>query len=365
MSETGFRWRSEAGVPPPKTVRDVDDTLNGDTAFRLASEGIALAWRGDYHNARQLLAAMGRRAERKKARAAPASLLEAFHLHRKQQAERARILGRLLVPVDGEHRVVLPRAPDVRVALDEAWGPPDGRPSLVALRELLGIVGAHEWRRKGVPIAALGGAHIHPHYGVFSPVRGEYVDLVARAPLPSTQLAFDIGTGTGVLAAVLARRGVQRVVATDSDARAIACARENLDRLGLAAQVQVVQADLFPEGSAPLVVCNPPWLPGRASSPIERAIYDEDSRMLKGFLAGALAHLAPAGEAWLVMSDLAERIGLRPPGELERWISDAGLAVLGKTSMRPRHPKAGDSADPLHAARSQESTSLWRLAAPK
>ena len=365
MSEADFHWRSESGVPPPKKVRDVDDSLTADAAFRLASEGVALAWRGDYHNARQLLAALGRRAERKKAKAAPASLLEAFHLHRKQQAERARILGRLLVPIDGEHCIPLRRAPDVRAALDAAWGPPDGRPSLVALRELLGIIGAHEWRRKGVEIAALGGAHIHPHYGVFSPVRGEYVDLVAKAPLPSPELAFDIGTGTGVLAAVLARRGVRRVVATDSDARAIECARDNVARLGLAAQVQVVPADLFPEGRAPLLVCNPPWLPARASSPIERAIYDEDSRMLKGFLAGARAHLAPAGEAWLVMSDLAERIGLRDAGELERWIADAGLVVLGKTSMRPRHPKAADPADPLHAARSQESTSLWRLAAPK
>lgn len=74
--------------------------------------------------------------------------------------------------------------------------------------------------QEGVDIPALGGARIHPHYGVFSPVRGEYVDLVAKAPLPSQALAFDIGTGTGVLAAVLAKRGVKRVVGTDQDARA-------------------------------------------------------------------------------------------------------------------------------------------------
>jgi hypothetical protein len=69
------------------------------------------------------------------------------------------------------------------VACTEAWGPADGTPSVVSLRELLGMVGAHEWRKKGVEIAALGAAphnRIHPHYGVFSPVRGEYLDLVAR-----------------------------------------------------------------------------------------------------------------------------------------------------------------------------------------
>ena len=82
------------------------------------------------------------------------------------------------------------------------------------------------------------GLRIHPHYGVFAPIRSEYVDLVAKAPLPaavaSPSIAFDIGTGTGVLAAVLARRGIERVVATDMDPRALACARENVERLGLA-----------------------------------------------------------------------------------------------------------------------------------
>jgi methylase of polypeptide subunit release factors len=55
-----------------------------------------------------------------------------------------------------------------------------------------------------------------------------------------------MGVGTGVLSAVLAHRGVQRVVATDQDPRALACARDNLQRLGLQEQVEVVQADLFP-----------------------------------------------------------------------------------------------------------------------
>ena len=88
---------------------------------------------------------------------------------------------------------------------------------------------------------------------MFAPIRSEYVELVAAEPLPaacaSSSVAFDIGTGTGVLAAVLARRGIQRVIATDLDPRALACARANLERLGLLQQVQVVQADLFPEGA--------------------------------------------------------------------------------------------------------------------
>jgi SAM-dependent methyltransferase len=363
------RWRSEAGNPAPKRVQPVDDTLTADAAFRFASEGTALLWRSDFQNARQLLQAMGRRADRKprKAAPAPAWLTEAFHLHRQAQAQRARTLGRLLVELQGDYAIALPRAPDLRDACTEAWGPPDGEPVLVSLRELQGLVGAHEWRRKGVEIAALGlppDNRIHPHYGVFSPVRGEYLQLVAAAPLPSTGLAFDIGTGTGVLAAILARRGVARVLATDMDPRALACARDNVQRLGLQGKVDVIEADLFPDGRAPLVVCNPPWLPGRASAPLERAIYDEDSRMLRGFLQGLPAHLAPGGEGWLILSDLAEHLGLRAAGEVASLIQAAGLRVVARSTARPLHPKAADAHDPLHAARSREVTSLWRLALP-
>jgi len=364
------RWRSEAGLPPPKRVQVADDTLNADTAYRLACEGTALLWRGDFHNARQLLQALARRVDRKprKARAAPAAAAtppaQAFHLHRQAQAQRARVLAMVLIPLDEGYTIPLRRAPDVRQACTEAWGPPAPLqgPSVVSVRELQGLVGAHEWRKKGVPIEALG-ASIHPHYGVFSPVRGEYLDLVAQAPLPSTALAFDIGTGTGVLAALLARRGVQRVVATDCDPRALACARDNLARLNLAAVVDVVQADLFPPGQAPLVVCNPPWVPARPASPIEHAVYDEGSRMLRGFIAGLAAHLTPGGEGWLILSDLAEHLGLRTRDELLGWIAAAGLKVSGRTQMRPRHPKAADANDALHAARAAELTSLWRLTA--
>jgi methylase of polypeptide subunit release factors len=263
------RWRSESGAPPPKRVMVADDRLTADAAYRLASEGTALLWRGDFQNARQLLQAMARRIDRKPRKPA-ASPTEAFHFHRQAQSQRARTLGMLLLPLEADFSIPLRRAPDVKEACFEAYGAGE-TPSLVSLRELLGVIGAHEWRKKGVDIPALG-ERIHPHYGVFSPVRGEYVQLVNDVPLPTSGLAFDIGAGTGVLAAVLARRGIKHVVATDQDPRALACARANIKRLGLAGRVEVVEADLFPPGRAPLVVCNPPWLPARANSPLEHAI---------------------------------------------------------------------------------------------
>lgn len=367
--ERSALWRSESGMPAPKKVVIANDQTPADTAYRLACEGTALLWRGDFQNARQLLQALARRVDHKgdkgkraKAPKVPASPVEAFHLHRQAQSQRARTLAMLLIPFDADYTIPLRRAPDVQQACNEANGRPD-QPFVASLRELLGLIGAHEWRKNGVEIEALG-ARIHPHYGVFSPIRGEYIELVNQAPLPAgATLAFDIGTGTGVLAAVLARRGIPKVIATDMDPRALSCARENLHRLNLDDQVEVVQADLFPEGRAPLVVCNPPWLPGRPSSSIEYAIYDPDSRMLKGFLGGLAAHLAPGGEGWLILSDFAEHLGLRPREQLLAMIEQAGLTVIARHDVRPTHPRASDASDPLHAARAAEVTSLWRLAA--
>ncbi|AEM87387.1 methyltransferase small [Streptomyces violaceusniger Tu 4113] len=361
-------WRSENGTPPPRRIEVADDRMRAGTAHRLACEGTALLWRGDYQGARQLLTAMARRIDRgprraKERRAPAASPAEAFHRHRQAQSRRARLLGMLLVPLDADFGIPLRRAPDVRQACTEAYGPASGRPSVTSLPELLGLIGAHEWRRKGVKVPALGGDRVHPHYGVFSPVRGEYVDLVAEAPLPTQELAFDIGTGTGVLAAVLARRGIRRVVATDQDARALGCARENAARLGLSDRIEVVEADLYPPGRAPLVVCNPPWVPARPSSPLEYAVYDPSSRMLRGFLNGLAGHLTPDGEGWLILSDLAEHLGLRPRAELLTAFATAGLTVTARLDIRPTHPRAVDPTDPLHTARAAEVTSLWRLKA--
>ncbi|MGV9935156.1 methyltransferase [Streptomyces olivaceoviridis] len=359
-------WHSESATPPPSRVIGADDRMKADVAYRLACEGTALLWRGDFHNARQLLQAMGRRIDRKPARQGD-NPAESFHLHRRTRSHRARVLGRLLVRLEDDYRLNLRRAPDVRQACTEAYGPPS-EPMAVSLTELLGVIGAHQWRTKGVEVPALD-ARIHPHYGVFSPVRGEYVDLVAHAPLPALathragrRTAFDLGTGTGVLAAVLARRGIDHVVATDISPRALACARENVRRLHLTRHIDIVGPSLFPEGRADLIVCNPPWIPARPSSAVEQGVYDPGSSMLRDFLDGLTAHLEPGGEGWLILSDLAENLGLRTRSELLAGITAAGLHVVDRTDTRPRHPRARDASDPLHAARAAEVTSLWRLA---
>jgi methylase of polypeptide subunit release factors len=369
------RWHSENGIAPHKKIQIADDTLTADIAYRSACEGTAMLYKGDFQNARQLLQALVRRVDKPSKKSTRAdrvvkgktkSPIDTFNLHRLAQSQRARILGMVLIPINADHSISLRRAPDVAMACFEAYGE-QNEPYVISLRELLGVISAHEWRKKGVPILVRDDEEIriHPHYGVFSPIRGEYIELVLKAPLPAAlqknSIAFDVGVGTGVLSVVLAIRDIQKIIATDQDDRAIACAKENVKRLGLSSQIEILKMNLFPTEQAALIVCNPPWLPARPSSSLEHAVYDPESQMLKGFLSKLKEHLLPSGEGWLILSDLAEHLGLRTREELLAWIEDASLKVIARLDTKPQHQKVFDKTDALYIARSREITSLWRL----
>lgn len=378
------RWLSASNHTPPARIVLVDDKTTADEAYRLACEGTSLLWRGDFHNARQLLQALKRRIERTNERSQQRKMKKAakanesaksttdsvaipnlFHQQRQIQAQRSRILSRLLLELDADYVSKLRRAPDVSAACMAAFGQLDkamDESCVLSFRDLQGALGAAQWREKGVPIESLG-ISIYPHYGVFAPTRHEYVQLLLDAPLPAVNdIAYDIGTGTGLLAIILAQRGINQVIATDLNPSALACANENFMRQGLS-NVQLQQADLYPTDAplANLIVCNPPWLPAKPSSPLEYAVYDANSAMLRGLLQGAQQHLAEQGEIWLILSDLAEHLQLRTRDELLGWFADSDLAVKYRLDTKPKHGRSQDDTDPLFAARSAEVTSLWCL----
>lgn len=358
-------WQSEANTAPPKSIQIADDTTSAKDAYKLICEGTAFLYKGDFQNAKQMLQAITRKFDIKPIKSAE-NLTQAFHQHRARQIQRANITNKILIELN-HGSCDLKRASDVKEAVTGALivnAKLDKVPAkmVLSLRELLGMVGAHEWRKKGVPVDALP-ANIHAHYGVYSPIRGEYLDLINTTSLGNAKTAFDIGTGTGVIAAILVTRGIKAVIATDNNLRALNCAADNVEKLNLKSYITIEQANLFPSGhkKADLIVCNPPWLPAKANAPIEHAIYDPNSAMLKGFLNGVKAHLNEDGEAWLILSDLAEHLGLRTPEELQKWIADAGLTVVEKLDIAPKHAKSSDQSDPLYAARVKEITSLYRL----
>lgn len=106
--------------------------------------------------------------------------------------------------------------------------------------------------------------------GVFIP-RPETEALVERALALGPRDAatvLDLCTGSGAIACALgAQRPGWTVWAVEQAAPALACARGNVGRLGLAARVRVVEGDLFAPlaarmraAGADLIVANPPYL---------------------------------------------------------------------------------------------------------
>lgn len=351
-----------AHLATPKTLLLGDDYLKADEFYEQASEGAGFLWQGDFQNAKQILQAVQRRIEKaaNKKKEEGLSPKDKFLRHRQSQVHKAQLLSRLFVEVSSDFSINLPRAPEVKQALTEVLGP-QRQNFLLSLRELLGFIGAHEWRSKGVQIEYLN-SKIFPHYGVFAPIRSEYLNLLIKAPLPNlAQTALDVGTGTGVLAAILVRRGLKQVTATECEERAIVCAQENFKHLGIENKIRLEHTEGLPEGHFDLIVCNPPWLPIRPTSSLERGIYDLDHSMLRSVLEQARTRLNPQGELWILISDLAVHLGLREPDQLEKWFAESQYEVLGRADTRPHHQKSSDQRDPLFFARSKELTTLWRL----
>ena len=278
------QWRTATNHPSPSEVVVTKDTIKADQAYQLAFDGKALLWRSDFPNARNLLQALSRRSLRQPRSNQvknTKSFQEIFFEQRAIQEKRARVLNQLLVPLSADYVIQLPRAQDVALACEQVFGSSQSD-SVISLRALLAIVSAHEWRKKGVQIPQLS-RRIYPHFGVFSPLRSEYLDLVDQAPLsPNWKSAYDIGTGTGVLAAILAKRGLLEITATDLYQRAVLCARANILLFEMQERIQVIQSDMFPPGRADVIVCNPPWIVAEPSSLLDSAVYDSKAERIWG-----------------------------------------------------------------------------------
>lgn len=353
-----FRWRSESDEPGPTQLSEVDDRLTADAALKRVRAGEYLLYTGDFQNARQLLGAMSRRLPHP--RTNPAKLLEVFRAERRARAMEHDTLSRIVVALDASYKLSLARAPDVFEACRQVWGAPDAARTVVPLKTLQGMLGAAEWRKKGLEVPGLRGTLV-PHYGVYVPTRTDYVELLSGVKELAGKTVFDVGTGTGVLGFIMLQRGAASVVATDVDERAVACANENAKRLALAAKFTAKQGNLFPEGRADVVVCNPPWIPEPPKNRVDRAVFDEDSTFLTEFLKGLPAHLNVGGEGLLILSDLAVLLGLREAGWLEAQFEAAGLTVKWTRSKGAKHSKSKDKSDALHEARSKEQTTIYAL----
>ncbi|WP_349899226.1 class I SAM-dependent methyltransferase [Parafrigoribacterium soli] len=168
------------------------------------------------------------------------------------------------------------------------------------------------------------GLWVCAHGGAFA---GTRVDIGTRLLLevlgeakPDAASAIDLGCGTGLLAAALAKaRSAISVIATDQSAAAVASARATMEANGLGDRVTVVRDDGLasqPDASAELILLNPPFHIGATvHSGIAPRLFEDAARVL-----------APGGELWTVFNS---HLGYRPA--LER--------IVGPTRQIARNAK--------------------------
>lgn len=322
--------------------------------------GGAWLWQGDYHNGRQLLAALKRRLQRSRESPARTST-ERWAQERAKKQRLADTLSRVVVLLEPDGQLALRRAPPTAEAVRWAWPDHRGEALLVSLPTLIGALSAAGWTREGLDVHGLQGK-LYPRFGVFSPTRQAYLHLLDDLPSPTGKTVLDVGCGTGVLSFVLLQRGASRAHGTDIEPRAVQTALFNAKSLGLDDRFSASVDDLWQDHSADLLVFNPPWVPMAPNTRLDRAVYDDRGATLGRFLSEAGLHLNPGGQVALLISDLPERLGLRAEGELAERFYAANLAIVQHTSRPASHRRAKRTDDPLWAARAAEQVQLWLLA---
>lgn len=150
--------------------------------------------------------------------------------------------------------------------------------------------------------------------------------------------AIDLGTGSGIVPLLLARRGISSV-GLELQPALFELAARNVRLNRREGQITVVQGDLrrvrslFPRGHFQHVLCNPPYhRPERGhKSPIpEKALARHELTCTLGDVAGAARHLlAPRGSLWLIL----------PAARLAELLDAVRGAALAPTRLQWVHPR--------------------------
>ncbi|WP_409420914.1 methyltransferase [Pseudaeromonas sp. ZJS20] len=131
--------------------------------------------------------------------------------------------------------------------------------------------------------------------------------LGAWTPVEGARRILDIGTGTGLLALMLAQRTTAdvQIAAVELDPAAAAQAAQNVLDSPWAARIRVHQAAIQTFSAAPfdLIVCNPPYFPvGQVAADGARAQARHTHTLSYGELLAAVDRLlAPGGQLALVL----------------------------------------------------------------
>ncbi|HJP32257.1 MAG TPA: methyltransferase [Candidatus Latescibacteria bacterium] len=213
---------------------------------------------------------------------------------------------RLLAPI-ADHQIALRKAPSIGW-LEELY--PHVGDFHLSFPHLQGLNSSWQWYTRGIDLPVIEPT-LHPFYGTYFPTRFEHLELFAewlQGYQGKRDLAYDIGTGCGVLALQLSAAGCAHVIATDTNPNAIESVRRDLHELTPAPAITPIVSDLFGQhqAAADLIVFNPPWLCGEAHGPLDQAMYFAEG-FFERFFHDAGARMHHDARLVLIFSNLRQQ----------------------------------------------------------
>jgi len=286
----------------------------------------------------------------------PPSASATYPIKRAFQKKFRKVALRLLVNIRN-HKVQLSDARDIGL-LTELY--PKISSFSLPFIQMQELFGAWNTYIHGVHFAVLG-HKIHPFYGTYAPTRTSHLELFATwlsQYKGSREQAIDVGTGSGILAFILAKNRFQKITATDSNPNAIESVVREKQRLS-SRSIEAVHCDLLTKAPQPvdLIVFNPPWIQGDIEGLIDGALYYEDG-LFERFFAQARTALHRDGRLVLLFSNIMTlvRPGIEHPILAE--LKKGHFRLVQKMNRKVKPSKTADG----KRRRTKEKVEVWELA---
>jgi release factor glutamine methyltransferase len=187
------------------------------------------------------------------------------------------------------------------------------------------------------------GLRIKLHPQVYEPAEDTFL-LAENLAVKEGDTALDVGTGTGIIALLMARKA-RRVLGVDINPLAVELARENARVNGIR-NVEFRLSDLFENvsGKFDVITFNAPYLPGEPEEPIDLALVggEKGREVLDRFIDEVSNYLKPSGTVQIVQSSITgieetlhrlEEVGLTGEVVARRHIFFEDIVLINAHAM--------------------------------
>ncbi len=164
-----------------------------------------------------------------------------------------------------------------------------------------------------MPKIIYNGLEIRVDSEVYKPADDSFL-LADNLEVKINDKVLELGTGTGFLSILAAKKGASQIIATDITDKALKCAEKNIEKENLAKKIELRKGNLFDpvkNEKFDLIIFNPPYLPTRKKDSIESDLElawnggTDGRKVINRFIENLESHLEKDGRFFLIQSSLS------------------------------------------------------------